>query len=101
MKVDTLDPRKAIFFGEQVVVFYGFPALVEGNQLRLTLRYKNREMESYECSPTAQSGYWTFRLVAEEYWRRGGILSYKVDLLVDNEIIEEWRHHLWVEIICK
>jgi hypothetical protein len=101
MQVNTLDPRKPIFFGEQVVIFYTFPSCIEGQAVQLTLRYKNREIECYTHTPTAQSGHWTYRLVDEEYWKRGGILSYKVDLLVNNEIIEEWRHHLWVEIICK
>lgn len=99
VSANTLDPRKPTFFGEQVVIFYKIPEEADCQKLALTVRYKNREVANFWCEPTQEKGHLIFRLVGEEYWKKGGILSYKVDLFNKGAIIDQWRHHLWVELL--
>lgn len=40
-----------------------------------------------------------YTLLNERYFETEGILTYKVDLMGDGQILEEWRHQLWHELI--
>lgn len=104
--IGTPDPWRlsgsyqSYFFGEQIVIFYRFPKSCRGEKkLSLTIRYKNREIERLECALNRLRGHKIFRLINEEYWKKGGILSYKVELCENSCLVATWTHHLFVDLI--
>lgn len=99
-RIDTVDPFNKCFFGEQIVVYYRFPQRSLSDQkLILTIRYKDHSYETLVFSLCKQRGYWIYRLINENYGAHGGILSYKVELYQNDEMIQMWKHHLYVDLI--
>lgn len=67
--------------------------------LNLKMRFRNREEANEKIDILKKSGIYTYSLLNEDYFDKGGILTYKVELIGGNQIIDEWRHQLWVELI--
>jgi hypothetical protein len=99
-QINTPDPCWDYFFGEQIVIYYKFPfSCRDSKNLALTIRYKNKEWEKRVFPLTRRKGYFIFRVVNDNYWKRGGLLSYKVELCAEGCVIKTWTHHLFVEKI--
>lgn len=101
--VDTPDPfLKDPPFEEQLTIEWYLPAeecLDQPARLFYVIRLRNREEITNTITIERQSGKYLFRLPCDRYFETGGILTYKVQLLRGDQIIEEWRHPLWVELI--
>ena len=101
--VGTPDPRKlSPPFGQQLSLNWSLPKEVLACQevsLKLILRFRNREQVELLYPLSLPKGRIEYRLLNEEYCLQGGILTYRVELLADGELIEEWRHHLFAEWI--
>ncbi len=100
-RVETPDPCKNCYFGQQVIVHWYLPPNECYSDLSLiaTIRYGTRQIEEI-CVPLRKtSGYWIYRLLNADYFRKCGIVAYKVDLCAQDGILCSWRHHLWSEII--
>lgn len=99
-QLDTPDPCQKNFFGEQIVAFYQYPSSCrEKKSLILKIRYKNKEYEELVFPLIKTKGWWIFRLINDEYWKKGGILSYKIELYEKEMLISTWTHHLFVDLI--
>lgn len=101
--VDTPDPRRYCpASGQRLIVSWGVPKeylCYENLRLEITIRFRNREevIETFQISKTR--GTYVFTLLNDDYFSKRGILTYKIDLVGDGEILEEWRHKIWVDLI--
>ncbi len=71
----------------------------ENLHLELTVRFRNGEQISENISIFRRSGSYYYYLINDEFFEKKGILTYKVDLIGDGEVIDKWRHQLWTEMI--
>jgi hypothetical protein len=46
-----------------------------------------------------RKGTTVFALMDEEFIDKGGILTYKLDLVAEGHVLEEWRHQIWTDLI--
>lgn len=100
-QVKTPDLYYGCFYGQQIVIYWNLPrsAFYKPVELILHVRYGNRELDTLTIPLKSSRGYWVYRLVNEEYWCRDGILAFQAQLCRDGELLEQWSHHLWSEII--
>lgn len=100
-RIETPDPWQQCYYGQQIVIHYRVPRAYFHNSTKivLTMRYGNGCTETKVFSICSCRGYLIERLINDEYWDRGGVVSYKVELEDEGEVIETQTHHLWVEII--
>lgn len=68
-------------------------------RIDLSVRYCNREEVHIKIPINCPSGHTHFDLLNEEYFCKGGIQSYKLDLYGDDTLISCWRHQLWVDLV--
>ncbi|NGX60719.1 MAG: hypothetical protein K940chlam9_00187 [Chlamydiae bacterium] len=98
-QISTPDPCLDCFYGEQIVVRWDLPRRDVEATLLLHLRYGNRETETVMRSLHTPKGYWTYRLVNDPYWCKEGILSYRAEIWQNGELLTDWTHHLYTELI--
>jgi hypothetical protein len=101
--VGTPDPlRNNPPIGQRLIISWSLPkkALTQEDlHLEAKIRFRNRE-EINETFPICKrSGSYYYSLINEDFMEKGGIITYKVDLIGNGEILEEWRHQLWTELI--
>lgn len=88
--------------GQQLIISWRFPYhyLYYNNfHLSLKVRYGDRS-EEIENIPIAKSlGYYVFSLQGEKFFDKGGIRTYKIDVIGNEKILDEWKHHLWIDLI--
>ena len=101
--VGTPDPRKLCpDIGQRLVVGWSLPPSlmgVEDLNLHIKIRYRNREEQEIDVKLCSMAGFYEFRVVCEDYNATRGILTYKVDLMAGDTLLEEWRHQLWTDFI--
>ncbi len=96
----TPDPALSWFEGEQLVVRWKLlPESLSGVQGRAWLRFCDYSVCELSFPVLGRQGYWRYRLLADEYFCKGGILSYKIEIGNDENVIASTRHHLWADII--
>jgi len=71
----------------------------EDLHIQLVIHFKNREKVSERIDLKDRRGAAIYELYNDDYFRTCGILMYKVDLMSGDQILEEWRHQIWVELI--
>lgn len=69
---------------------------VEG---KLRLLYRDHQQTTQTFPINSFWGSHSFALLNEEYFSSGGILAYKAEIYGDGELIQDWTHQLWTEII--
>lgn len=88
--------------GQRVIVEWSIPYhYLEYNDLHIeiVIRFGDRS-EMARCIPLDRlSGLYFYELRDEEFCEKGGIRTYKVDLMGDGCILETWHHQLWTELI--
>lgn len=101
--VDTPDPLlNSPPFGQRLVITWSVPKSIlkqPDPHLELTLRKRNREEIVQRIPLTRQRGTTLYCLLNEEYCESGGIVTYKVQLIAGDCVVEEWRHQLWADLI--
>lgn len=97
----TPDPLRDCFYGQQLIVKWNLSRECVDDSLLLVvhLRFGTRENETIKVPLTKAFGFWVYRLLNQEYWCKGGIISYQAQLWHLGELVEEWNHHLWTELI--
>lgn len=101
--VDTPDPRLNVAaVGERLIVGWSVPKCYlsyENLHLKITIRFRNREeiIEIFHLFQTR--GTYIFTLLNADYIEKRGILTYKIDLIGGNQVLEEWRHRIWTDLI--
>lgn len=88
--------------GQQLIVIWSIPRTYSPNRnllLNVTVRFRNHQEITESVELTKLKGTYIYTLVNEDYLATRGILTYKIDLIEDGEIIEAWRHQIWTELI--
>ncbi len=88
--------------GQRLIISWSFPKsfLSKDNlHLELKVRFRNREEIKETVAICRASGTYYYYLINQDFFEKGGILTYRVDLIGDGEVLEEWRHQLWTELI--
>jgi len=103
-QVNTPDPWRICFAGQQIVMQWNLPRRpfvcgIEPLRLLLTVRFGDYSIETYSYEVKTPQGYELFPCINQEYWDKGGIIAFKVELFQRDLLLEEWRHHVWAEII--
>jgi hypothetical protein len=68
-------------------------------QVQYKIRLRNGEEVSDSIFIKKPSGDYIFSIINNEYFRTGGIQTYKVQIVADREVLDEWLHQLWTELI--
>ena len=67
--------------------------------LQICLRLKdNREIKKL-AKLSKRHGLYTMEVLNETYIDSGGIQSFKIELLADDQVVDEWLHPLWKNLI--
>lgn len=102
-QVDTPDPLRACFQGQQLIVKWRLPwnCIMDSEEVTLsvTVRFGDRSVETYSIPVKQSRGWWVLRLINNDYWCKGGMISYKAEIIADGTLIQSWRHHIWVDLI--
>jgi len=101
--VKTPDPRQSEeYIGQQLVISYALPKTYlcyTDLSLHVKVRFKNGEEEERIIPIYKSCGYYTYRLVNQEYLSKGDIITCYVEIIGDGSVLETWKHPLWVELI--
>jgi len=67
--------------------------------LELTVRFRNRQETRRTIPIHHEDGEAVYALMNATFYETGGIVTYKVDVVGGGQLLEKWRHQLWVELI--
>lgn len=88
--------------GQRLIVSWTLPksyGCYDDVHLDVAIRLKNRELVAFEVPIYSRLESYVYPIMNERYCETGGILSYKINLVADGLITEEWRHQFWVDLI--
>lgn len=101
--VGTPDPQKKNpNMGQRLIVYWSFPEEyfeTDNLHILLKIRYRNREEEEIEVPLESTKGHFTYLLLNEDYIQKNGFLTYKAMIIGDGEILDEWRHQIWTDLL--
>jgi hypothetical protein len=101
--VNTPDPRLSNpSIGQRLIISWSFPKEylnLENLRLKVTMRFRTREEVVETVQIHKKSGTYVYNLLNDDYINTRGILTYKVDLIGGDCILEEWRHQIWTDLI--
>jgi hypothetical protein len=101
--VNTPDPRLSDPpIGQRLIITWAFPKhylSLPDLHLELTLRFRTREQAIQDIPLSKASGTFVYALLNEEYFDKQGILTYKVRLIGNGQVLDEWKHQMWTELI--
>ena len=101
--VDTPDPLKYCpELGQRICVDWFLPKCYldyDDLHLHILVRLRNREDDEVNVPINTTSGNYCYYLLNEDYFNSCGILTYKVELIGCDKVLDEWCHQLWVNII--
>jgi hypothetical protein len=88
--------------GQQLIVQWNVPRdyiLYEDLHLRIYIRFRDRQ-EIVQIVPMRQRlCCYRYELLNDAFCKTGGIITYKIEIIGDGSILDEWRHQLWTELI--
>lgn len=88
--------------GQRLIVSWMLPSSYlksEDLRLEMTIRLRDREQIEKTVTISRCMGSYVYSLLNADYFNTGGIITYKVLLIGDGQILDEWIHPLWVELI--
>lgn len=88
--------------GQRLIISWTLPPdfmNYEELMLILKVRFRNREEDEVYIPVNRRIGSYFYYLINERYFEVDGILTYRLDLYGDGQLLEEWRHQLWTELI--
>ncbi len=101
--VNTPDPHLTHpDIGQRLVINWSLPKeylAYSDLYLFLKVRFRNHEEEEKNIPIKKASGTYLYYVLNEKFHQSGGLLTYKVDIIGDGCILEEWQHQLWTELI--
>lgn len=101
--VNTPDPRQNMTtVGQRLIVSWVVPKYYldyDDLHLEVTVRFRTKE-EVTEIFPISKTrGTYVFALLNADYFEKKGFLTYKVNLMGNGCVLEEWRHRIWTDLI--
>ena len=101
--VGTPDPRQAHPpLGQKLVLNWWVPreVLNKNPRIVLTLLFWNYTEQTVTYPIDNHAGYKTYSLLNEEYEKMQGLLTYRAEIVTDDDkVFAEWKHQLWVRLI--
>jgi hypothetical protein len=101
--VGTPDPKLSYpEVGQRLILSWKFEDEVYRKpdlRFDLTIRFGNKEEVKEQVHVYDRTGIYTYTLYDDVFFDYDGIQTYKVDLYSGDELISEWRHQLWVDMI--
>lgn len=102
--VESPDPRlKKPSYGQVLAVRYRIKNPVSQKMpylLLLKIIYKNLEEETKSYTVFNEEGTFEFPVIDEAFEGTGGVLTYRAELMTfDGDLIAEFKHKLWFELI--
>lgn len=88
--------------GQRLVIHWTLPnSFCSYNQLtlKIKIRFSNNEETEVNVRLNHLQGTYIYSLLNDDFFEKCGILTYKVDLLGDDLVLETWNHQLWAERI--
>ncbi len=88
--------------GQRLIMSWSVPRewlREEELKVALHLIYRNHTQEYKEIFLIKSHGLYLFTLINEDYFEKGGILTYKAELIKGDQILDEWCHQLWTDLI--
>lgn len=89
-------------FGQRLIVTWSIPKSyrTEPNMhLDITIQFRNQESIFVAVPINKLKGTYVYALLNDDFIKKQGLLAYKINLVSDNGVIEEWLHQMWTEII--
>jgi len=101
--VNTPDPLlDAPPIGQRLIIGWSIPKsylAYSDLHLHIIVRLRNREQDIQQVLITDIRGTHLYELLNEKFCQSGGILTYKVTLIGNGCLLEEWHHPLWTDLI--
>mgnify|MGYP000308240266 CR=1 FL=1 len=88
--------------GERLIISWLLPKgymQYQDLHLEIVIHLENKEKICRIFPIYKVSGTYVYSILNEEFFDKGGILTYKVDLVGDQKVLTTWRHQLWTELI--
>lgn len=67
--------------------------------LKISLRFKNRKEIEVNHNIDTPQGTYVYAVLNQDYLETQGIQTYKVELISEGCILDEWRHQIWTNLI--
>lgn len=67
--------------------------------LKATIRFRNNQETIVEYPVIKSEGTFIYSLLNDDYIKTGGMLTYQVQLIGDDCVLDEWRHQMWANLI--
>lgn len=103
MHVDTPDPRKSSSdFGQRLNISWYIPkkTFKEGPcELVCHVRLKNQELKVETVPLHTACGSYSLQIVGDDFFKKGGLLSYLIELKASGHTIASSQHKFWAEPI--
>lgn len=97
-RVNTPDPQRCRFCGQQLVVSWELPTLLSDDLLvRISLITGKHRFCKISIPAEGRYGSITYQLVNDNYKKTGGILTYKVELFSKHRLLATYKPRSWVE----
>lgn len=101
--IDTPDPAKNHpLFGQRILISWSISKkeFEEGAlSLHIKVNLKNNERIDQIVPLNERSGSYQFKIYGNDFVKKGGLLSYLIELQSDGKVIATKQHKLWVEPI--
>lgn len=101
--VGTPDPdRNCPPIGQRLIVQWKFTQemlQMENFHLEMTVRFRNYEEEKIIIPVRNTYGTYLYELANQRYFDSCGIATYKIETWGCGELLDTWKHQLWVELI--
>jgi hypothetical protein len=101
--IGTPDPREyEDYYGQKLIIDWEIPKkdFEEGhNNLEIAISFKNDKRIVFIERVNKRSGTYTYLHEGPAIDEDGMLLTYRVLLQHDEEVLEEWRHHTWAPYI--
>lgn len=102
-RVGTPDPIKDLCLtGQRLVINWNFPKNWSPDLepiLHLNMRFKKQQEETNYFLIHKRKGYCFYELTQQAYQEKGEIISYQVKIMDGNDLLCDWRHPLWSQLI--
>ena len=101
--VNTPDP--SLFdppIGQRLILTCSIPKKLytpQGLWIYLKIRFRNFEQIEKKIKVCSPSGTYIYSILNQEFLDKKGILTFQAQLFYHDQILEEWKHQLWTELI--
>jgi hypothetical protein len=88
--------------GQRLFISWNLPdEFLNYNSLKLKaqIRFRNRQEITLWIDVLKRKGRYIYTLLNKDFFATEGILTYKIQLFGDDNLLDEWRHQIWVDLI--